>query len=152
VGELLGLAKASNDMELHRGRLIDHIQLVVRDLNASRRFYEAVFRVLEIPVSGSEGKHFWADELFISTASSPDAAGELTGRNHIAFQARDHAMVDAFYRAGLEHGGRDNGAPGMRAYHPGYYAAFVLDPDGNNIEAVHHGKADRSAASVKITF
>ena len=139
-------------MELHRGRLIDHIQLVVRDLNASRRFYQAVFQVLEIPVSGSGDKHFWADELFISTVSSPDAAGELTGRNHIAFQARDHAMVDVFYRAGLEHGGRDNGAPGMRPYHPGYYAAFVLDPDGNNIEAVHHGKADRSAASVRITF
>jgi catechol 2,3-dioxygenase-like lactoylglutathione lyase family enzyme len=139
-------------MELHRGRLIDHIQLVVSDLKASRRFYEAVFRVLEIPVSGSAGEHFWADELFISTLSSKDAAGKLTGRNHIAFQARDQAMVDAFYRAGLEHGGRDNGAPGMRAYHPGYYAAFLLDPDGNNIEAVHHGKADRSAASVKISF
>jgi catechol 2,3-dioxygenase-like lactoylglutathione lyase family enzyme len=139
-------------LELHRGRLIDHIQLVVRDLKASRRFYEAVFRPLEIPVSGSAAEHFWADELFISTVSSGDAAGELTGRNHIAFQARDHAMVDAFYRAGMEHGGRDNGAPGMRAYHPGYYAAFLLDPDGNNIEAVHHGKAERSAASVKITF
>jgi catechol 2,3-dioxygenase-like lactoylglutathione lyase family enzyme len=139
-------------MELHRGRLIDHIQLVVSDLKASRRFYEAVFRVLEIPVSGSADEHFWADELFISTVSSKDAAGKLTGRNHIAFQARDQAMVDAFYRAGLEHGGRDNGAPGMRAYHPGYYAAFLLDPDGNNIEAVHHGKADRSAASVKISF
>ena len=138
--------------ELHRGRLIDHIQLIVRDLKASRRFYEAVFRALEIPIGGSTDQHFWADELFISTTSSPDAAGELTGRNHIAFQTRDHAMVDAFYRAGLEHGGRDNGAPGMRPYHPGYYAAFVLDPDGNNIEAVHHGKADRSAASVKITF
>jgi catechol 2,3-dioxygenase-like lactoylglutathione lyase family enzyme len=139
-------------MELHRGRLIDHIQLVVRDLAASRRFYEAVFRALEIPVSGSADEHFWADELFISTLSSRDAAGELTGRAHIAFQARDHAMVEAFYRAGLEHGGRDNGAPGLRAYHPGYYAAFLLDADGNNIEAVHHGKADRSAASVKINF
>jgi catechol 2,3-dioxygenase-like lactoylglutathione lyase family enzyme len=139
-------------LELHRGRLIDHIQLVVRDLGASRRFYEAVFRALEIPVSGSADEHFWPDELFISTVSSRDAAGALTGRNHIAFQARDHAMVEAFYRAGLENGGRDNGAPGMRAYHPGYYAAFLLDPDGNNIEAVHHGKSERNAASVKITF
>lgn len=138
--------------ELHRGRLIDHIQLVVRDLNASRRFYEAVLLSLEIPVSGSGDGFFWADELVISTASSPAAAGHLTGRNHIAFQARDHAMVDAFYRAGLEHGGRGNGAPGMRPYHPSYYAAFVLDPDGNNIEAVHHGRAVRSATSVKITF
>ena len=55
-------------------------------------------------------------------------------------------MVDAFYRAGLEAGGTDNGAPGERPYHPGYYAAFLLDPDGNNIEAVHHGPASRSAA------
>lgn len=61
-------------------------------------------------------------------------------------------MVDAFYKAGLEAGGTDNGAPGERSYHPGYYAAFLLDPDGNNIEAVHHGPANRSAASVKITF
>ena len=61
-------------------------------------------------------------------------------------------MVDAVYKAGLANGGRDNGAPGERSYHPGYYAAFLLDPDGNNIEAVHHGAADRSAASVKITF
>ena len=61
-------------------------------------------------------------------------------------------MVDAFYRAALAHGGTNNGAPGERAYHPGYYAAFVLDPDGNNIEAVFHGDAQRSAASVKITF
>jgi len=52
----------------------------------------------------------------------------------------------------LAHGGRDNGVPGERSYHPGYYAAFVLDPDGNNIEAVYHGEATRSAPSVRITF
>ncbi|WP_256061266.1 VOC family protein, partial [Klebsiella pneumoniae] len=63
------------------------------------------------------------------------AAGKLTGRHHLAFQARDRDMVDAFYHAALTHGGRDNGAPGERHYHPGYYAAFVLDPQGNNIEA-----------------
>jgi len=61
-------------------------------------------------------------------------------------------MVDAFYQAGLAAGGRDNGAPGERPYHPGYYAAFVLDPDGNNIEVVYHGEAKRSAPSVKINF
>ena len=60
-------------------------------------------------------------------------------------------MVDRFYREALAAGGRDNGAPGERPYHPGYYAAFVLDPDGNNIEAVHHGPANRSAGSVKIS-
>ncbi|UVK37743.1 VOC family protein [Mesorhizobium sp. AR10] len=139
-------------MELHRGRLIDHIQLVVKDLPASRRFYEAVFKVLDIPIGGAAEDYFWADEMFVSTADSQAATGKLTGRHHLAFQARDQAMVDAFYQAGLDGGGKDNGAPGERPYHPGYYAAFLLDPDGNNIEAVFHGPAKRSAASVKITF
>lgn len=139
-------------MDLHRGRLIDHIQLVIKDLGASRRFYEAVFGALEVPMGGEGKDYFWADELFISTADSEAAAGKLTGRHHLAFQARDRAMVDAFYRAGLENGGKDNGGPGERPYHPGYYAAFLFDPDGNNIEAVFHGPANRSAGSVKITF
>ncbi|RWC44818.1 VOC family protein [Mesorhizobium sp.] len=140
-------------MELHRGRLIDHVQLVVRDLKASRRFYESVFKVLNVPIGGSAEDYFWADELFVSSADSRAAQGKLTGRHHLAFQAKDRAMVDAFYKAGLEAGGTDNGAPGERQhYHPGYYAAFLLDPDGNNIEAVFHGPANRSAASVKIAF
>lgn len=138
--------------ELHRGRLIDHIQLVVRNLAASRRFYEAVLQALDVPIGGSGADFFWADELFVSTADSRAAQGKLTGRHHLAFQARDHAMVDGFYKAGLAAGGTDNGAPGERPYRPGYYAAFLLDPDGNNIEAVHHGPHSRSAASVKITF
>ena len=138
--------------ELHRGRLIDHIQLVVRDLAASRRFYEAIFQVLGVPIGGTGEDYFWSDELFISSADSQAALGKLTGRHHLAFQAKDHAMVDAFHKAGLAAGGKDNGAPGERPYHPGYYAAFLLDPDGNNIEAVHHGAQTRSAASVKITF
>lgn len=138
--------------ELHRGRLIDHIQLVVRNLAASRRFYEAVLQALDVPIGGSGADFFWADELFVSTADSRAAQGKLTGRHHLAFQARDHAMVDDFYKAGLAAGGTDNGAPGERPYRPGYYAAFLLDPDGNNIEAVHHGPHSRSAASVKITF
>ncbi len=138
--------------ELHRGRLIDHIQLVVRDLPASQAFYTAVFDALKVPIAGTGDDYFWADELFVSTADSEAAQGELTGRHHIAFQAQDRAMVDAFHTAALAAGGRDNGAPGERAYHPGYYGAFVLDPDGNNIEAVHHGEARRSAPSVKVTF
>lgn len=139
-------------MELHRGRLIDHVQLVVRDLAASRRFYEAVFDVLGIPIGGSAGDYFWADELFVSSADSEAAQGKLTGRHHLAFQAKDNAMVDAFHAAGLAAGGTDNGPPGERPYHPGYYAAFLLDPDGNNIEAVFHGAHERSSESVKITF
>ena len=138
--------------ELHRGRLIDHLQLVVRDLDASRAFYRAVFDALGVPMGGDEASYFWADELFVSTADSEAAQGTLTGRTHLAFQAADRAMVDAFHRAALAPGGTDNGAPGERPYHPGYYAAFVLDPDGNNIEAVFHGEAKRSAASVKVTF
>lgn len=138
--------------QLHRGRLVDHIQLVVRDLGASEQFYRAVLDVLGIPVVSTGDGYFWADELFVSSADSPAASGTLTGRHHLAFQAKDRATVDAFYRAALAHGGRDNGAPGQRPYHPGYYAAFVLDPDGNNIEAVHHGAARRSAPSVVIDF
>lgn len=138
--------------ELHRGRLIDHVQLVVLDLDASRRFYEAVFNALGVPMGGIAEDYFWADELFFSTAGSQAAQGQLTGRHHLAFQARDAAMVQAFHQAALAHGGTDNGGPGERPYHPGYYAAFVLDPDGNNIEAVYHGEAQRSADSVKVTF
>ena len=139
-------------MELHRGRLIDHIQLVVSDIEASRRFYRAVLEALAIPMGGEEPEYFWADELFVSTAGSAAAQGRLTGRTHLAFQAKDRAAVARFHERGLAAGGTDNGPPGERPYHPGYYAAFLLDPDGNNIEAVFHGEAERSAGSVKITF
>ncbi len=138
--------------EIHRGRLIDHIQLVVSDLAASRRFYEAVLGALDIPLGGVADDFFWADELFVSSIDSQAALGRPTGRHHLAFQAADRATVEAFHKVGLKNGGRDNGAPGERPYHPGYYAAFLLDPDGNNIEAVFHGEAERSAASVRITF
>ncbi|MDB5802331.1 MAG: Lactoylglutathione lyase-like lyase [Rhodocyclales bacterium] len=138
--------------ELHRGRLIDHVQLVVRDLGASQKFYGAVLEVLKVPPGGKGDGFFWADEICVSSVDSPSAEGKLTGRNHLAFQAQDEAMVNAFHKAALANGGTDNGAPGPRPYHPGYYAAFVLDPDGNNIEAVFHGAAQRSAPSVKITF
>ena len=137
---------------LHRGRLIDHIQLVVADIKASRTFYDAVFDVLGVPLGGELGDDFWYDELFVSTKDSEAALGELTGRHHLAFQAADRAAVDAFYQAGLAAGGRDNGAPGERPYHPGYYAAFLFDPDGNNIEAVYHGEHERSAPSVEVRF
>lgn len=138
--------------ELHRGRLIDHLQLVVKDLVASKRFYTAVLDVLGIPMGGETEDFFWADELCVSSQDSQAAQGKLTGRTHFAFQAKDRATVDRFYKTALTSGGKDNGAPGQRPYHPGYYAAFVLDPDGNNVEAVFHGQAQRSAASVKINF
>ncbi|HYC55030.1 MAG TPA: VOC family protein [Candidatus Binatia bacterium] len=138
--------------ELHRGRLIDHIQLVVADLARSKAFYKAVFAALDIPLGGEGEDYFWCDELFVSSRQSVAAAGELTGRTHLAFQAPDEAAVARFYAAALAAGGTDNGGPGKRSYHPGYFAAFVLDPDGNNIEVVFHGPAQRSAQSVKITF
>jgi catechol 2,3-dioxygenase-like lactoylglutathione lyase family enzyme len=138
--------------ELHRGRLIDHIQLVVRDIEASKRFYKAVFDVLKIPLGGEADDHIWADELFISTKESEAAVGQLTGRVHLAFQGKDRETVQRFYHAALAAGGRDFGAPGERKYHPGYFGAFVLDPDGNNIEVVFHGEAKKSAESVTVSF
>lgn len=138
--------------ELHRGRLIDHVQLVVKDLAASKRFYTAVFETLKIPLGGEADDYFWYDELFVSSQQSQAALGALTGRMHLAFQGSSREAVEAFYKAALATGGRDNGKPGERPYHPGYYAAFVLDPDGNNIEVVYHGPARRTAASVRVTF
>lgn len=124
----------------------------MRDLEASRRFYTAVLGALGVPLGGEGLGFFWADELFVSDAQSPAAAGTTTGRAHFAFQAADREAVERFYRAGLAAGGTDHGAPGERPYHPGYYAAFLLDPDGNNVEAVFHGEAVRSAPSVTVTF
>ncbi|MCK0195406.1 VOC family protein [Ancylobacter sp. 6x-1] len=130
--------------EWHRGRLIDHIQLVVSDLPACRLFYGAIFKALGVPVSDGEGA-FFCDELFVS-AGTP-----TTGRTHLAFQAANEATVRRFYAAALAAGGRDNDEPGLRDHHPGYYAAFVLDPEGNNIEAVYHGPHRRSAPSVVMS-
>lgn len=138
--------------ELHRGRLLDHLQLVVKDLAASRRFSEAGLKALGIPIGGEGKDFFWADELFISSKESRAAQGHLTGRAHFAFQANSRKEVDAFHAAAVAAGGKDNGPPGERPYHPGYYAAFVTDPDGNNVEAVFHGPAERSTPSVKINF
>jgi catechol 2,3-dioxygenase-like lactoylglutathione lyase family enzyme len=131
--------------ETHAGRLFDHVHLRVSDLRASRRFYEAVLNSLGLEIRGGDG-WFASDELFVS------ADGAQTRNMHLAFQAADHDAVQRFYDAALAAGGRDNGVPGERSYHPGYYAAYVLDPDGNNIEAVYHGPAERSAPSVVFTW
>ena len=139
-------------MAWHVGRLIDHVHLRARDLDATSRFYSAVLAVLGLE-GYSDTDHagvpfFQADELFISPVDP--AEGIAPTHLHLAFQAKDEAMVRAFYDAGLRAGGRDNGGPGERPYHPGYYAAFLLDPDGNNIEAVYHGPVKRSAPSVVL--
>jgi len=133
-------------MTFHLGRLIDHVQIIVADLGASKRFYRAVLQSLGRDISGEGDGYFFADELFVSEAEN----GRVS-HVHIAFQAPDRGTVQRFHMAALNAGGRNNGAPGERHYHPGYYAAFVLDPDGNNIEAVDHGPAKRSAASVVVT-
>lgn len=133
-------------MQFHRGRLIDHIHLRARDLGASKRFYRAVLTAIGRADAIHEGETFFnADELWI------DAADDHTSRVHLAFQTPDRETVARFHAAGLEAGGRDNGAPGERHYHPGYYGAFLFDPDGNNVEAVYHGPAERSAESVVLT-
>ena len=131
-------------MEFHRGRTIDHVHLRVRDLDASRRFYEAALAALGRSLTVGD-EFFWSDELFVS------ADGPPTERLHLAFQADGHKTVARFHAAAIAGGGRDNGGPGERSYHPGYYAAFVLDPDGNNVEAVYHGPSRRSAESVVVT-
>ncbi len=132
-------------MEFHKGRLIDHVHMRVRDLPASERFYRAVLAAVGVPWGGSGAGFFWVDELFVSEGEAP------TSVIHLAFQTNDRETVHRFHEAGLAAGGRDNGAPGDRPYHPGYYAAYILDPDGNNIEAVFHGPAQRSVASVVLT-
>ena len=131
--------------EYHAGRLLDHVHLRVHDLEASKRFYAAALDAVGRELGGEREGAFWADELYVSDDAEP------TARLHLAFQTPDRETVDRWHAAVLAACGRDNGPPGERHYHPGYYAAYALDPDGNNIEAVHHGPSTRSAPSVVIT-
>lgn len=132
-------------MSYHQGRLIDHFSIHVSDLELSKRFYLAILNALgKGDGFGSDGQCFYFDELYI------DALGEPTTNIHLAFQADTKDRVQDFYNAGLAAGGRDNGQPGYRTYHSAYYAAFLLDPDGNNIEAVCDVGAERSNASVIV--
>ncbi|MEW6637871.1 MAG: VOC family protein [Actinomycetota bacterium] len=122
--------------------MLDHVTVPVSDLVRSRQFYERalsplgyeVLREFGGPVVGfgREGKpDFWLRQ--------DDGVASV----HVAFASPDRATVDAFHAAALAAGGRDNGGPGLRPeYHPTYYGAFVLDPDGHNIEAVRHGPED----------
>jgi catechol 2,3-dioxygenase-like lactoylglutathione lyase family enzyme len=120
------------------GAMLDHIIITVEDYAKSREFYEKALAPLgyQVGMEFGEGCGF-------SVLEKPDfwiRQGEkVTPRIHVAFTSRDHEAVDAFYAAALAAGGTDNGAPGLREdYHPNYYGAFVLDPDGHNIEAVCH--------------
>ena len=132
-------------MKYHQGRLIDHVHLRVADLERSHAFYCAVFDALGLLDAYGEAEGcFFLDELFV------DRADGEPSRVHLAFAARDPETVVRFHEAALAAGGRDNGAPGPRGYHARYYGAFVLDPDGNNVEAVYHGLTARSAESIAI--
>jgi catechol 2,3-dioxygenase-like lactoylglutathione lyase family enzyme len=123
---------------------VDHIAIRVRDLAASRRFYEAALAPLGFGLLHSDerqvgfgirGPEQSADDFWILSGDAPH-----TGL-HVAFAAPNRLAVDAFHTAALASGGRDNGAPGLRPeYHAGYYAAFVFDPDANNVEAVFHDR------------
>jgi catechol 2,3-dioxygenase-like lactoylglutathione lyase family enzyme len=136
----------------HLGRLIDHLHLVVADIDVSRRFYRAVLASIGRELTYDAKDAFSCDELFVSEAGRTHGNSTGPHRVHLAFQARERGDVDVFHREALSAGGKDNGAPGIRVYHPSYYAAFVLDPDGNNIEVVHQGRGKRSAPSVVVTF
>ena len=126
--------------------MLDHLEIHVSDFERSRAFYLSAlaplgyvarktlptgtgFGVGEADDAGDPGGEFWIHQ---GTPSTP--------RVHVAFRARNRDEVDAFHRAALAAGGRDNGGPGVRPkYHPNYYGAFILDPDGYNVEAVYHG-------------
>jgi catechol 2,3-dioxygenase-like lactoylglutathione lyase family enzyme len=114
--------------------VFDHVKIGVRDAGASIAFYKTVVATLEIPP-------LWEGDLGAQFANLVVSEGDVGGPVHIAFVAESREQVEAFHRAGLEAGGRDNGAPGVREQYSSpeagrYYAAFVLDPDGNNVEAV----------------
>jgi catechol 2,3-dioxygenase-like lactoylglutathione lyase family enzyme len=119
---------------------LDHLWIRVRDLVESRLFYETV-----APTVGLRIREGAVDRFHVTGGARSFALvlGEPVTENlHLAFPAPDRVTVDAFHAAAVEAGFRDNGAPGERPeYHPGYYGAYVLDPDGNNIEAVYHGRA-----------
>jgi catechol 2,3-dioxygenase-like lactoylglutathione lyase family enzyme len=121
--------------------MFDHVGLRVRDLAESTRFYETVLRPLGF------GQTSDTPELVEFGALSLSEEDPATAPLHFAFLARTREDVDAFHRAGLEAGFRDNGAPGLRDYADDYYAAYLLDPDGHNVEAVHREPATRESWS-----
>lgn len=115
--------------------IFDHVHLRVRDLEAARAFYETVLEPLGVPLLFENAGLVAFPNLALS------ADGPPTEDAHIAFMAGSREQVDAFHAAGVAAGHRDNGAPGLRDYMPGYYAAYLLDPDGTNVEAVHRDLA-----------
>ena len=134
--------------------MLDHIGLPVSDFATSRAFYGAALApfglAVVMEVSAQEtgaGAHAGFGQgskpfFWIGSSPLPGRSGAAESHVHVAFAAESRAQVDAFHAAALAAGGRDNGAPGLRPhYHPHYYGAFILDPDGHNIEAVCHHPA-----------
>jgi catechol 2,3-dioxygenase-like lactoylglutathione lyase family enzyme len=117
--------------------VLDHIIISASDLAVSRPFYERALAPL-----GHEVVLEFSGVLGMGPGGKPEfwlREGPVTQPVHVAFSAPDRSTVDAFHAAALTAGGRDNGGPGLREiYHPAYYGAFVLDPDGHNVEAVCH--------------
>jgi catechol 2,3-dioxygenase-like lactoylglutathione lyase family enzyme len=131
-------AEAVHHGNLREGGVIDHLWIRVADVAASKAFYETI-----APHAGLRLKHDEPERAQFTGASGSFSlvAGAPTEALHMAFPATDDETVQRFHRAATEQGHRDNGAPGERpAYHAGYYAAFVLDPDGNNVEVVNHNR------------
>jgi len=123
---------------LREGGVIDHLWIRVADLGAARRFYETI-----APHAGLRLGADTAERVSFRGASGSFSLveGDPTEHVHLAFPAGENATVDAFHRTAVAAGYRDHGAPGERpVYHPGYYGAFVLDPDGNNVEVVNHNR------------
>ena len=117
---------------------IDHLWIRVHDLDAQRRFWETIAPVVGLRVGWERPQRFHvagAERQFALVREDP-----TTENVHLAFPAPDNATVEEFHRIAVAAGYRDNGGPGERGYHPGYYGAFVLDPDGNNVEAVCHNR------------
>jgi catechol 2,3-dioxygenase-like lactoylglutathione lyase family enzyme len=127
--------------------VIDHLWIRVADLDASKRFYETITPILGLRIANEQAERF---HIAARDRSFTLVRGVPSENVHMAFPVPDDATVGEFHRVALAAGYRNNGPPGERRYHPGYYGAFVLDPDGNNVEAVYHGPAKRSAPSVVI--
>jgi catechol 2,3-dioxygenase-like lactoylglutathione lyase family enzyme len=131
-------AEAVHHGSLRTGGGIDHLWIRVADVAGSRRFYE-----IAAPHAGFHLRRDFPERAQFAGASGSFSlvSGTPTEHVHMAFPTTDDATVDAFHRAAIEAGYRDNGPPGERpVYHAGYYGAFVLDPDGNNIEVVNHNR------------
>ncbi len=118
--------------------MLDHVSIGVKDFKKSRDFYQKVFKELGFKISYEDSE--WvgfgskSGESFFWLNSE-----QRVGKVHIAFLAKSRRAVDSFYDVALRHGAKDNGKPGIRPYHENYYAAYIIDLDGNNVEAVCHG-------------